>query len=111
MGITPNINRWLASGERGISSEAIVSHLTGLNILQWQFENHPHDPADLRRCALLLDACPELRAELHRMGEVSGVWKALVSEWDELVSMMWREAAEHKGVAKRTFDRMKELGC
>lgn len=112
MQITPNINEWLANGERGISSEAIVSHLTGINVgsRHW-FSNHPSDPDDLRRCALLIKSAPEIRAELHRMGEVSEVWKKLVAEWDELVALMWTEAATKNKRAPECYERMKALGC
>ncbi len=112
MQITPNINEWLASGERGISSEAIVSHLTGINIVakHW-FSTHPSDPGDLRRCALLIEAAPEIKSELPRMAEVSEVWKRLVGEWDNLVEMLHKENKEHNGVCSKTFERMKALGC
>lgn len=45
--------RWLASGERGASSDAIFYQLTG--VATGDKTSHPHDPADLRRCRLLLE--------------------------------------------------------
>ena len=45
MEITENINNWLKNGERGISSEAIVSHLTGINIVKrLGSTDYPKDP-------------------------------------------------------------------
>lgn len=112
MQITPNINEWLAHGERGISSEAIVSHLTGINVgsRRWP-SNHPSDPDDLRRCVMLLKAAPEIRPELHRMAEVSEVWKKLVAEWDELVALMWTEVATKNKRAPKCYERMRAIGC
>ena len=96
MQITPNINEWLAKGQRGISSEAIVSHLTGINVgsRHW-LSNHPCDPSDLNRCARLIAAAPEIRPELHKMSEVSDVWAKLVAEWDEIVALMEKEIVEN----------------
>ena len=50
---------WLAMGERGLSSEFIVLHLTGtpMNSRRWGVR-YPLDPADFRRCQLLLKAVP-----------------------------------------------------
>lgn len=76
---------WLESGERGSSSETIVSVLTGVPISPRL--DHPYDPADFRRCELLLRAVPAARAEFHRMSEVSKTWAGLVEAWDELVAL------------------------
>ena len=107
--ITPNINRWLKKGERGISSETIISHLTGINV--GSDSGPPHDPDDLRRCHLLLCAAPELRAQLPRMAEVCPVWRRLVKHWDELVALMINEAKNNMGRCPECYRRMKEIGC
>lgn len=114
MNLTDNEVRWLANGERGISSETIFTHLTGINALRDWGGDHPHDPADLRRCRLLLDQCPALQAELPRMAGVSAVWGSLVQHWDELCALMdeeipnWR-APKRGALAPRTYARMKEI--
>lgn len=54
--------RWLAIGQRGRSSDAIVNHLTGAlggEDAEDRFA-FPHDPDDLRRCRLLLEQVPSL---------------------------------------------------
>lgn len=106
---------WLARGERGISSEAIVTHCLGVDCTKrhvW-WSNHPLDPADLRRCLLLLDTVPEARAELHRIASVSRAWRSLYENWDELESLLREEIGEdlpfRNWSAPRTYSRMREL--
>ena len=56
-----SITMWLAIGERGLSSEAIALTTLGLQPTGWR-ASWPLDPADLRRCLLLLEASsPETR--------------------------------------------------
>ena len=64
-----SMTMWLAVGERGLSSEAIA--LTALGLEPTGFRaSWPHDPADLRRCLLLLEAVPETRQNgLHGPGQ------------------------------------------
>lgn len=103
---------WLAHGARGISSNTIFSHLTGIDALHGSPASHPHDPADFRRCRLLLDQVPELQVKFAGMASVSGVWRELVGAWGELCAIMddesprWRDG-EGRGV--RLNERMREL--
>lgn len=89
-----HFTNWLASGERGISSEAIVSQLTGQPVgRRWGGGDHPYDPDDFRRCEMLLRAYPLARLvfpELMRKRSV--IWAALVDHWDEIVELMESEA-------------------
>lgn len=90
--LSENVVEWLRHGERGTSSETIVAHLTGFPTRD---HGHPHDPDDLRRCRLVLEACPELnRPFLDRMGECSPAWARLVAIWDDLCELMDYEVAE-----------------
>jgi hypothetical protein len=98
-GLSPEAVKWLAHGERGSSSNAIFSHLTGINASRRGSElDHPYDPADMRRCRLLLEAVPSLQAELGRMASVSTHWSRFVPAWDEICRVMdeevpnWRDA-------------------
>jgi hypothetical protein len=85
-----SVARWIASGERGISSETIVAHLYGLPITgRWGY-SHPHDPSDLRRCLLLLMASPETVARFQEMASVSPEWRRLVAHWSE-IERLFRE--------------------
>lgn len=89
--------RWLANGERGVSSNTIFTKLTGVDALGgWSADraSHPHDPADFRRCQLLLEQVPELQILFPRMAHVSQQWKALVEAWPTIVAAMDEEAPE-----------------
>lgn len=79
---------WLASGERGLSSEAIVSRLTGEKVGRpWDTgKDHPHDPSDFRRCQKLLDAVPLARLAFPAMRDVSPQWARLVDAWDDIAA-------------------------
>jgi len=86
---------WLRTGERGTSSQTIFEVMTGLPLTDGVFRRAvPFDPADFRRCRLLLEAVPEWR---HRLGEMAAVgprWSALIPRWDELCATMDAEAPE-----------------
>lgn len=84
------LNEWLANGERGISSETIVQHLTGRVQRHWRSE--PHDLGDFRRCERLLRQVPLLRLALPGMADLSPAWAALVERWDEIVALCEEEA-------------------
>lgn len=93
MQITKAMMRWLANGERGISSQAIFETVTGVPCrTDWRFDTYPRDPDDVRRCELLLDACPELRAKLDMMRTVSPEWNALVEAWPQIIAACDHEA-------------------
>jgi len=100
---------WLANGERGVSSNTIFSHLTGVNALDSASRSHPHDPADVRRCQLLLEQVPQLQAQFHRMAEVSETWARLVQAWPSIIQAMdedvpnWRDKRA-TGSAHRAYE-------
>lgn len=109
---------WLAHGERGASSEAMYHRFTGLPIGRYPHPSaHPHDPADFRRCELLLRAVPVFRLQLPTMASVSPVWAALVAHWDELVALLESEIPSaftghgYRGSAPGTYARMRELAA
>lgn len=103
---------WLARGERGISSEAIVEQLTGEKVGRRPHRNraHPVDPGDLRRCVVLLN-----QHELAKlvfpgsMVNVSPSWAALDAVWDELVALLREEKKRPDGKAPKTYARMREV--
>lgn len=85
----PGLRTWETLGERGLSSNALAAHLSGGAIAHGF--NDPADPADFRRCELLLRAVPTMREELPRMAAVSPRWAGLVEKWDEIVALMEEE--------------------
>lgn len=100
---------WLAAGERGVSSNTMFEALTGVSAFHAadNHRSHPHDPADLRRCVLLLEAVPELRQRLTNLRHVSAEWSMLVDIWGVLTDTLAEEMAAGKS-APRTYALMKE---
>ena len=106
--------RWLAHGERGVSSETIFTRLTGVNALgTWSSRgDHPHDPSDFRRCRLLLEQVPELVPLLPRMAEASEPWRGLLNNWDAICATMdeeapgWRDCSNGHA-APKTYELIK----
>lgn len=103
---------WLASGERGRSSDAIVSHLTNRPVGMHRDQHvHPKDPSDLIRCVKLLDQHPLARMEFEdgAMRDVSPEWARLTDHWGELVALLREEQAECTGRAPRCYARMQQV--
>ncbi|AUS31696.1 hypothetical protein C1M55_12010 [Rhodococcus qingshengii] len=105
---------WLETGERGISSEAIVNKLTGFYVGQPSACDYPYDPSDFRRCERLLRAVPEAREHLNVVATKGPVWAGLVAEWDYLVELGEADVPDMfgawaKGKATRLYDRMRDI--
>lgn len=98
--------KWLLKGERGASSIAMCSAFYG--VPGDAGTSHPHDPDDLRRCLLYLNAVPpsDRRAAIDAMRGVSPEWEALVSRWNDLVAEFEAEPGERK---TQTYELMREL--
>ena len=107
--INQNLNKWLASGERGISSEAIVSQLTGINILEnvWLGMDYPRDPSDFGRCLKLFIAVPEFRLRLDEMKSRHSIWAKYVENWIEMERLYWKEFPT--GKAPKLYDWMQNI--
>lgn len=108
--------RWLASGERGISSNAIVSHLTGELTDTHGMRpgsDHPWDPDDFRRCELLLTDYPLARELFGRMRSRSATWSDLVDEWGDIRELLDEECPgwlrSNTGSAPRAYQLMRRI--
>lgn len=107
--LNSDVVEWMRSGERGTSSEAIVSRLTGCPMGRKDFP-YPRDPDDLRRCVLLLEACPTLAERFGEMASASPTWSRMVASWSTLVATFdaekpgWRKG--WKGPATKTYNAM-----
>lgn len=84
------IDLWRLKGEVGSSSLAMASALTG-DVTPENTFPHPVDPADFRRCALLLKWAPELKDRLCELKSLSPQWEAIVSHWDEFERLLDEE--------------------
>jgi len=107
--LSAEATKWLASGERGISSNFIFTYLTGIDAMAgWSTERacHPHDPADFRRCQLLLEQAPELQPIFQRMARASNEWDRLVKSWPDIIAALdeevpgWRDGRTGKSADK-----------
>lgn len=79
--VEERLGDWLHNGERGLSSEYVAHHMSGVETRP----SHPHDYDDLRRVILLIDRIPEWAP---RMKELSGVpgWEKIAARWDDIVT-------------------------
>lgn len=110
--ISGNAVAWLANGERGVSSETIFQHLTGVKALRRFEPGIPHDPADVRRCRLLLDDCPELAERFEEMRTCSPAWARFVDAWPEICKLMDTESPAWRTIpslAPRTYALVKRV--
>lgn len=109
-GLPPAALAWLANGERGRSSEAIFQRLLGIDL--FNDGDHPADPADLRRCRLLLEVVPGLEGRIGEMADISETWARFCNAWDDLCLVMDEEVPDWrtgKGSAPKTFRMMQEI--
>lgn len=106
-----NVLKWFATGQVGASSKCMATYLTTGVIPP--YGDYPHDPDDLNRCLLLLQAVPELREHLPRMANVNKEWDALVKDWDALERAFINEVGLdwcNGDVATITYKAMKQMG-
>lgn len=106
-----NIIQWFATGRVGLSSKAMAVCIAGLNR---GCSDHPHDPDDLNRCLLFLEAVPEARYHLHKVKKLSPVWSSLIDRWDEIEQSFLNEVGLDWCNGKRapkTYELMKSIGC
>jgi len=102
--------RWIVSDDTGMSSQALWAQMAG--VPHECRRHHPHDPADLGRCLVLLARVPEWRARIGEMAAHGPAWSALVARWDELEACMADEVGIDwsKGQnAPKTYDLMDSI--
>lgn len=111
-GLSPEAIKWLASGERGTSSETLFTFATGVDALGDDRGCWPLDPDDFRRCRLLVESCPEVAANMGRVAEHGPTWKAIVERWDAICAVMDKESPEWRvarGSAPRTYELLHSI--
>lgn len=109
------IAEWLASGDTGISSKAIMLWLSaGVTDKTWG-AGTPSDPADLARCLRLLERIPEWKDRIGEMAEAGGMWPTFARRWAEMEASFIAEAGgalPAKGAnwsAPQTYQLMKNV--
>jgi hypothetical protein len=105
--------RWLASGDTGMSSEALLYAALSINNKDpFRNCNYPHDPDDLGRCLRLLKRLPWVKRGMSRLARRNKVWKALAKNWSEIHKLMASEVGIDwsKGrSAPQTFTEMSKI--
>ncbi len=110
--ISPAARQWLVSGERGSSSQYIFHCLTGAPGLADSNKPYPRDPADFRRCRLLLEQVPEFRDQFSTMSEKSVKWSALIRHWEWMNRVMDEENPDWRsggGSSPALYKLIKEI--
>jgi hypothetical protein len=87
--IDENAVRWLASGNRGVSSNTLFAAVTGFEA--GETNGPPNDSWDFARCVRLLVVCPQFRPHLDRVAKRGAHWRALVGQWDVLEALLKEE--------------------
>jgi hypothetical protein len=88
------IVEWFLSDDTGVSSEAILGHMTGcgeaVRASHWG-AMAPSDPADLGRCLRLLERFPEWKPRIAEMAVYGPDWAGLCAQWEVLACSMTEE--------------------
>lgn len=96
------ITKWLASGDTGLSSLAIVYSLTRHEQAAQPNRRpqyplaYPLDAADFGRCHRMLKRMPWLLEDFHHIANESDVWRCLVQAWPLLTAQY--EASDFEAV-------------
>lgn len=111
---------WVESGGIGSSSNFMLFKFTGFNALSWLKHDdastpaevaYPHDPDDLSRCRILLEAEPRFKSMLTELTKSSLVWESLIGRWDQICCSMDDECPEWLsglGSAPKTYALMQQ---
>jgi hypothetical protein len=100
LSVQEKANWWIVNGEQGNSSKTMFAYFSGLTGYAIY---HPYDPDDFDRCHMLLEAVPEWRKDIKRLGVLSSEWKNLVENWDELTRMYLKNK-------ETNWEQSKEIG-
>ena len=85
------IAEWLASGDTGSSSKAIMLWLSsGTTDKKWGPDT-PRDAGDLARCLRLLEIIPEWHDRMPEMASAGGLWPTFMTYWNEIVATFLEE--------------------
>lgn len=108
-----SIQRWFIQGQVGVSSRAMASAIIDVPLTgNDKHHNHPHDPDDLNRCLLFLEAVPEAREHLDKVRKLSPEWDRLIENWEKIektfldeVGLNWCNGS----IATQTYNLMQSI--
>lgn len=78
---------WYRGNDTGISSEAIMTVMTGKKWSSDFTPDVPRDPSDFGRCYRLLKSFPEFKERLPEVAKKYPEWEPFVQNWDRLTSL------------------------
>ena len=80
----PRLANWIASGDTGTSSKAIMLWFSAGVVDGTWGASTPSDPADLGRCLRLLERFPEWKPRMAEMAGAGGLWPTFSKRWSEI---------------------------
>lgn len=104
-----SVVQWMDDGDSGLSSRCMARTFLGVPEPQRLAGSYPHDPDDLGRCIRFLALFPEFRGRLNELKVHGPQWSVLVDNWTELERLYFAEVTGHRGIATKTYARMREL--
>ena len=99
--------RWLRSGDRGASSEALCGLFFGAGP---GGREHPRDPADFIRCIEFLEATGTAQ-RLPEAAKLSPEWERIVQAWPEIAQTLSEELGNPGGKAPKTLRLLQQAAC
>ena len=94
--IPESLADWMwADGETGNSSMQMAMTYLGREWKpDWASTHYPHDPADFRRCLLLIEREPMVESSLSILANKFSGWRNVVEIWDELEASLKKEIGD-----------------
>ena len=103
--------RWLASGQYGQSSEAMLYAVFGSESGLEKVTSHPLDISDLRRCFILYESVEEVRDNLHLVAKISDCWADIIEDWHDIMSALEKDYPQWRNGFDSDFDNSKSIAC
>lgn len=94
--LSQRIALWSGSGDHGLSSQFLFSHMTGVLSLGLISShktpaNVPYNASAFLCCVQLLECMPEWKSRIGEMAQYDA-WKPYVEQWEHLTAILMRES-------------------
>ncbi len=102
--------QWFASGDTGISSEAVALWMSaGVKLDRWG-SSTPSDGGDFGRCYRLLKLFPEWRERIADMAGAGNLWPTYAARWADMEAAYEADLADkRKKGSSSTWDLMRVI--